>query len=490
MLLKKVEIRNFRLSGKDVIWEILPDASILVGKNGTSKTTLLRMIAAALRKDKKETDIDLFLQNEYIRRKDKKETDIDLFLQNEYIRLYFDNENIIEIDGNGEDFSLYEKDFRIESEFIETFDVPNKEGKSILDELLAQLTNDFLLFQSRLRKDIDALYTKKHKFSAEQIANIEKNIQINNERRERFEETVNFFFKDSDKVLQIEDDFSFLCENEISLPISALSSGEKQLLVILLKVFLQNEEPYLLLLDEPEISMHTYWQRELLSKIRFINPNCQLLVVTHSGTLLGRGWMQNFVRIEEITAPYNTKNIQETPSLEYDEEKMKKLREEIEKIQGSMIDNWIQFKAIISDLKTLSYKEFTELIKLAESSNVIYYDDIVKTCILKMPWEEAEKLLDVEKDAYFHKDTRLSLKGYLVWIIKNAASFNLAFEKLAHLDYLIRSYNLIIVLSVVFNKTTNKEECLRLERFRHLLNIEPNPLYLKKLAFKNIPLMP
>lgn len=283
--LQKVEIRNFQLSGKDIIWEIQPDASILVGKNGTGKSTILRMIAAALRKKPLETDIDLFLQNDCI-------------------KLHFSNKNKIEVDGNGENFSEGVELSTLKSELIETFDIPNKEGKSVLDELLANLTLEFLLFQSRLRKDIDALYTKRQKFSEDEIRKIEANVAINNERRERFETTINHFFADSNKILQIEDDFSFLINKEVSLPVMALSSGEKQLLIILLKVFLQNEQPYLLLLDEPEISMHTYWQRKLLAKILVINPNCQLLVVTHSGTLLGRGWMQNFVRVEEISFPY------------------------------------------------------------------------------------------------------------------------------------------------------------------------------------------
>ncbi len=63
---------------------------------------------------------------------------------------------------------------------------------------------------------------------------------------------------------------------------SRLSSGEKQLLIILTEALLQNENPHIYLADEPEISLHIEWQRMVIPAIRKLNPNAQVIAATHS----------------------------------------------------------------------------------------------------------------------------------------------------------------------------------------------------------------
>lgn len=448
MQLQRIEIRNFRLSGKDIIWEIKPDASILVGKNGSGKTTVLRLIAAALKSIQTAADMALFLQIESI-------------------SLYFEGNNVIEIDGNGGATTQGKGINNIKWAFIETFDVPNEEGKSVLDELLAKLTNDFLLFQSNLREDIDTLYTQKNKFSTQEIAEIEQNVAINHERRERFEKTVNHFFADSDKVLQIKKGFTFLLNQEISLPVTALSSGEKQLLVILLQVFLQNEQSCLLFLDEPEISMHTYWQRALLTKIREINPNCQLIVATHSGSLLGRGWMENFVNMEEIVFP--KKQYENGDDLDvvayykpfiFPKDKVEEHTQSLRIIQ------------IIKDIELLEGLEFVEALKarLKMQSEILY--------------GEAWDILHIlpEKKIF---DTNTINPIYI--ILLKEMRFSSAIHFLGHSAY---NYIDIYKINLLFSKTTSQAECQAVEDLRKAYNVPVNDLYKQKLAFKNIQITP
>ena len=38
-----------------------------------------------------------------------------------------------------------------------------------------------------------------------------------------------------------------------------LSSGEKQMLIILLTVLVEDDQPYVLFMDEPEVSLHIEW---------------------------------------------------------------------------------------------------------------------------------------------------------------------------------------------------------------------------------------
>lgn len=61
-----------------------------------------------------------------------------------------------------------------------------------------------------------------------------------------------------------------------------LSSGEKQLIILLVEALLQNQRPHIFLADEPELSLHIEWQREIIPAVRQINPNAQVIVATHS----------------------------------------------------------------------------------------------------------------------------------------------------------------------------------------------------------------
>ena len=80
-----------------------------------------------------------------------------------------------------------------------------------------------------------------------------------------------------------------------------LSSGEKQMLAILLTVLVENREPYALLMDEPEISLHIDWQQRLIDLIRQLNPNAQIILSTHSPALIMDGWMDVVTEVNEIT---------------------------------------------------------------------------------------------------------------------------------------------------------------------------------------------
>jgi len=71
------------------------------------------------------------------------------------------------------------------------------------------------------------------------------------------------------------------------IPIASLSSGEKQLMRILLETLVADNTP--VLVDEPEISLHVDWQARLLEAMTFINPDAQVIVATHSPEIVGNG---------------------------------------------------------------------------------------------------------------------------------------------------------------------------------------------------------
>lgn len=77
-------------------------------------------------------------------------------------------------------------------------------------------------------------------------------------------------FKNGDKTLQFDD----------------LSAGEKQLVSIFIYVGLALEKNGIVLIDEPEISLHIKWQRNIISRLIRNREDLQFIISTHSPAIL------------------------------------------------------------------------------------------------------------------------------------------------------------------------------------------------------------
>ena len=123
-------------------------------------------------------------------------------------------------------------------------------------------------------------------------------------RIEKLFAVINDYFKDSDKHIDIEREKNILVFKEgkdgKTVTLDLLSAGEKQLLLILLTVFLMDEKPAVLLMDEPEVSLHIEWQEKLIKSLRKLNSNCQLIVTTHSPSIFASGWENKITYIEDL----------------------------------------------------------------------------------------------------------------------------------------------------------------------------------------------
>ena len=108
------------------------------------------------------------------------------------------------------------------------------------------------------------------------------------------------FAETGKKIDRKNNEIQFLLGKETLTPYQ-LSSGEKQMLAILLTVLVENREPYALLMDEPEISLHIDWQQRLIDLIRQLNPNAQIILSTHSPALIMDGWMENVTEVGDIS---------------------------------------------------------------------------------------------------------------------------------------------------------------------------------------------
>lgn len=80
-------------------------------------------------------------------------------------------------------------------------------------------------------------------------------------------------------------------ENHHSL--NELSSGERHILTFLTLVLIEGENRDFLIIDEPEISLNIKWQRELLPLFIQLIPNTQIIVASHSPSIVQR--KQNYL---------------------------------------------------------------------------------------------------------------------------------------------------------------------------------------------------
>lgn len=77
-----------------------------------------------------------------------------------------------------------------------------------------------------------------------------------------------------------------------NLSLSDLSSGEQEILVLFYKLIFESDVN-LLLIDEPEISLHIAWQKEILEDFKSIvdlNENIQVIIATHSPQIISNNW--------------------------------------------------------------------------------------------------------------------------------------------------------------------------------------------------------
>ena len=105
-----------------------------------------------------------------------------------------------------------------------------------------------------------------------------------------YEEIVSSFLNDK----SIEVDGSGQLKIELSLLPSPseidprlLSSGEKQILILLTQALLRINEPVVYIADEPELSLHVRWQEKLLRSLVTLGGQKQIIVATHSPDIVG-----------------------------------------------------------------------------------------------------------------------------------------------------------------------------------------------------------
>jgi len=102
-----------------------------------------------------------------------------------------------------------------------------------------------------------------------------------------FKREVNYFLPES-KTFEFSGSGQFILKNNGNkLDLIDLSSGEKHILAILGRVCLSSfSGSSVFIADEPELSLHLEWQRQILPSIRRLSPDTQVIVATHAPAII------------------------------------------------------------------------------------------------------------------------------------------------------------------------------------------------------------
>lgn len=192
----------------------------------------------------------------------------------------------------------------IRYDIIRSFDRPLMNSDSIskinvdlvteLDWQLFQLQRKYLDYQVNIGNRIIETLQSGEADAAEKAQRI-------SQPKKRFQDILDDLFTETGKkIIRSENEIKFSSLGEELAPYQ-LSSGEKQILVILLTVLVEDNEHYVLFMDEPEVSLHIEWQKRLIDLILELNPNVQIILTTHSPAVIMNGWIDRVTEVTDIT---------------------------------------------------------------------------------------------------------------------------------------------------------------------------------------------
>lgn len=83
-------------------------------------------------------------------------------------------------------------------------------------------------------------------------------------------------------------------DNDKPIDLESLSSGEQNEIILLYKLIFDVPGDMILLIDEPEISLHVIWQEEFMEDLEEISKvrKQQMIIATHSPQIIGNRWKQ------------------------------------------------------------------------------------------------------------------------------------------------------------------------------------------------------
>jgi ABC-type glutathione transport system ATPase component len=260
--IKRIEIDALWSGKKHIVWELSPKVNILSGINGVGKSTILNKVVKGLTAGGEFPSHMLKGVRLDVVPEDAK------WIRYDVIRSL--DSPVLDLD------TMAHVDTRI---------------SSALDFQLYHLQRKYLDYQVNIGNRIIAELQAGNAEAAQQLSL----------KKKRFQDIVDELFEETGKkIVRTENEIRFSQIGEVLMPYQ-LSSGEKQMLAILLTVLVEDDQPYVLFMDEPEVSLHIEWQKRLIDLCLELNPNVQIILTTHSPAVVMNGWVDSVTEVTDIT---------------------------------------------------------------------------------------------------------------------------------------------------------------------------------------------
>ena len=269
--IKRIEIDSLWSGKKHIVWNLNPQVNILSGINGVGKSTILHKVVKGLSAGGEFPSHMLKGVRLEVMPEDAKWIRYDMIRSLDSSLM----QSLSEGDG-----------FRLQS--LPAF---GGTGYTLLDLQLYHLQRKYLDYQVNIGNRIIAELQTGKTEAAQQLSM----------KKLRFQDIVDELFADTGKkIVRTENEIRFSQIGETLMPYQ-LSSGEKQMLIILLTVLVEDDQPYVLFMDEPEISLHIEWQKRLIDLCLELNPNVQIILTTNSPAVVMNGWVDSVTEVTDIT---------------------------------------------------------------------------------------------------------------------------------------------------------------------------------------------
>ena len=263
--IKQIEIESLWSGKKHILWNLDRTVNILSGVNGVGKSTILNKVVKGLKAGGE-------FPNHLIKGVHLKVSPEDAtWIRFDVIRSF--DRPLMNID------TITKLDMSLATE---------------LDFQLFQLQRKYLDYQVNVgNRIIQCLQQGTPEAAAE--------AQRLSAPKKLFQDLIDKLFSETGKkIIRTENEIRFSQMGETLVPYQ-LSSGEKQMLAILLTVLIEDQKTYVLFMDEPEVSLHVEWQEQLIDLILQLNPNVQIILTTHSPAVIMNGWMDHVTEVSDIT---------------------------------------------------------------------------------------------------------------------------------------------------------------------------------------------
>ena len=266
--IKQIEIESLWSGRRHVVWNLDRQVNILSGINGVGKSTILNKVVKGLASGGEFPSHMLKGVHLIVEPEDAK------WIRYDVIRSF--DRPILNLDAVGK-LNTALSDLTTE-----------------LDLQLFFLQRKYLDYQVNIGNRIIACLQSGDTDAALKAQKI-------SEPKKTFQDLIDDLFAETGKrIVRTENEIRFSQIGETLTPYQ-LSSGEKQMLVIMLTVLVEDQQPYVLFMDEPEVSLHVDWQQRLIDIILELNPNVQIILSTHAPAVIMNGWMDNVSEVSDIT---------------------------------------------------------------------------------------------------------------------------------------------------------------------------------------------